>query len=420
MNTKYDVIVVGGGFSGVAAAIAASRGGANVLLVEKSNCLSGAASNSLVEPFMTTFTKFDGKTFDLSRGIYSEICDELSKTNSILPHRDCFDVERLKLNLNRMMEREGVKLLYRSTLFDVTKDGDKIKSIKLATVGGVIELFADYFVDATGDAQLSFLAGCPFKLGREEDNLCQPMTLCFRVINVDVPLFYKEYKERISDLYKSEWKKGKFRNPRENILVFKTVTPNVLHFNTTRVIKLNPTDAFDLTKAEIEAREQVYEMFDFLKENCESFKNAFLMMTAAEIGVRESRMIEGEYTLTSEELVACVKFEDSIAAGNYDIDIHNPEGAGTYIYGFKEGEYYTIPYRCLIPKKSNNIIVTGRCISTDHEAQASYRIMPTVTCIGQAAGSAAALALKNRISFKDVNTKELQEILKKDGAFLGI
>ncbi len=420
MKTKYDVIVVGGGFSGVAAAVAAKRGGANVLLVEKSNSLGGAASNSLVEPFMSTHTKFNGETFELSRGIFGEICDELSKTDSIWSHHDCFDLERLKLNLNRLMEREGVELLYRSTLFEATKDGDNIKSIKLATVGGVIELEADYFVDATGDAQLSFLAGCPFKLGREEDNLCQPMTLCFRVINVDVPLYYKEYKERISALYRSEWKKGRFRNPRENILMFRTTIPNVLHFNTTRIVKLNPTDPFDLTKAEIEAREQVYEMFDFLKENAESFKDASLMISAAEIGVRESRMIEGEYTLTAEELRDCTVFEDSIAAGNYDIDIHNPEGSGTYIYQFREGEYYTIPYRCLLPKKADNMIVAGRCISTDHESQASYRIMPTVTCIGQAAGSAAALAVKGNTTFKEVDIKELQSVLKKDGAFLGL
>ncbi len=420
MKNRYDVIVVGGGFAGVGAALAAARGGAKVLLVEKSNCLGGAASNCLIEPFMSTHTQLEGKAFELSQGIFAEICNELNKTGSIRDHHDCFDLDMLKLNLNRMIEKDGVELLYHAYLFDVTKEGDTVKSIKVATIGGVIELFADYFIDATGNGQLAFLSKCPFRLGREEDNLCQPMTLCFRVVNVDVPLYYKEYKEKLDKLYTEEWKKGKFRNPRKDILMFETTIPNVLHFNTTRIIKLDPTDPFDVTKAEIEAREQMYEMFYFLKENAESFKDASIIMSAPEIGVRESRMIEGEYTLTSKDIVKCTVFDDSIAACNYDIDIHDPAGSGTYIYQFSQGEYYTIPYRCLLPKKADNMIVAGRCISTDHEAQASYRIMPTVTCIGQSAGSAAALAARDKISFKNVKIKELQEVLKNNGAFLGL
>ena len=144
------------------------------------------------------------------------------------------------------------------------------------------------------------------------------------------------------------------------------------------------------------------------------------MMTAAEIGVRESRMIVGDYVLTERDCRACTKFEDAIAACNYDIDIHNPEGSGTSHYYFPEGEYYTIPYRSLIPKTVNNMLVAGRCISSDHGAQASYRIMPTVCCIGEAAGCAIALAVKDNISVRDINVKKLQDLLTKNGAFIGI
>ena len=213
---------------------------------------------------------------------------------------------------------------------------------------------------------------------------------------------------------------GELINPRENILYFYTPIPGVVHFNTTRVVKKNPTDPFEVTEAETLARKQVYEIYEFMKKHADGLENSFLMMTAAEIGVRESRMIVGDYVLTERDCRACAKFEDAIAACNYDIDIHNPEGSGTSHYYFPEGEYYTIPYRSLIPKTVNNMLVAGRCISSDHGAQASYRIMPTVCCIGEAAGSAIALAVKDNISVRDIDVKKLQDLLTKNGAFIGI
>ena len=282
-----------------------------------------------------------------------------------------------------------------------------------------MEVEADCFIDATGDAQLAFLSDVPTVLGREPDHLCQPMTLCFRVGNVDVDKFF-ESRPIWGEIHAQSLKNGEFINPRENVLVFKTPIENVLHFNTTRVVKMNPTDAEDVTKAEIIARKQVYEIYDFLKAHADGLENSFLMMTASEIGVRESRMIIGEHVLTESECKDCTKFEDAIAACNYDIDIHNPEGSGTSHYYFGEGEYYTIPYRCLVPKGAENMLVAGRCISSDHGAQASYRIMPVVCCIGEAAGVAAGLAIKNKTDVRVVDVKELQYVLKKNGAFIGI
>ena len=160
------------------------------------------------------------------------------------------------------------------------------------------------------------------------------------------------------------------------------------------------------------------ELFKFLKENIDGFQNADLAFTASEIGVRESRMIDGEYLLTERDLVECRVFADSIALGNYDIDIHNPEGSGTSHYYFPDGQYYTIPYRCLIPKSSQNLLVAGRCISVTHEAQASIRIMPIVCCLGEAAGTAASIAKRDNVNVRDVDVKKLQEELKKHGAVL--
>ena len=192
----------------------------------------------------------------------------------------------------------------------------------------------------------------------------------------------------------------------------------MLHFNTTRVVKKNPTDAEEVTEAELIARRQVYEVYEFMKKHADGLENSFLMMTAAEIGVRESRMIVGDYVLTESDCRAFTKFKDGIAACNYDIDIHNPEGSGTSHYYFPEGEFYTIPYRSLIPMGVTNMLVAGRCISSDHGAQASYRIMPTVCCIGEAAGSAMALAIKDSIPVREVNTDTLRTTLKANGAFI--
>ncbi len=414
---KYDLAVIGGGFAGVAAALAAARGGAKVLIVEKSNCLGGAAVNSLVNPFMPYSTKMDGERVDLSTGIFKEIHDRLAERHAL--RGESFLEEELKYILNEMVLEAQVDLLFHAYIFKVDRCGERIESVTVATKSGALVISADYFIDATGDAQLAYLGGCPTTLGREPDHLCQPMTLCFRLGNVDVQAFFAS-KERWREAHKKSLDAGELINPRENILVFRTPIPNVLHFNTTRVVKKNPTSPEDVTEAEVLARRQVYEIYDLMKKHADGLENSFLMMTAAEIGVRESRMIVGDYVLTEQDCRNCVKFEDAIAACNYDIDIHNPEGTGTSHYYFPDGEYYTIPYRSLIPSGASNLLVAGRCISSDHGAQASYRIMPVVCCLGEAAGVAISLAVKHNSTVREVNVSELQSVLKQNGAYIGI
>ena len=413
----YDLAVVGGGFAGVAAALAAARGGAKVILIEKSNCLGGAASNCLVLPFMSYHTEMDGRRVDLSAGIFAEIHRKLTERGG-MRHED-FAEEVLKALLNDMMLEAGVELLFHAYLTEAERMDRRIRTATFATKCGKLHVEADYFIDATGDAQLAYLASCPTRLGREPDHLCQPMTLCFRVGNVNTERFY-ESRPRFQQIWAEHLTAGKLSNPRENILVFRTPVPNVLHFNTTRIIKLNPTDPFDVTKAEIEARRQVFEVFDFLKKHADGMENSYISMTAAEIGVRESRMIVGDHVLTEQECRAFTKFEDGIAACNYDIDIHNPEGSGTSHYYFPKGQYYTIPYRSLIPMGVDNLLGAGRCISCDHGAQASLRIMPTVCTLGEAAGTAIAIALQSNATVKEVDVALLQATLQANGAFLGL
>ena len=200
--------------------------------------------------------------------------------------------------------------------------------------------------------------------------------------------------------------------------MFPHMSQGMIHFNSTRVIKKNSLDSFEVSIAEAEAREQAYELFQFFKNNIEGFEQCELVMSAPQIGVRESRMIQGEYTLEAEDLLGCKKFSDSIARGTYGIDIHSPDGAGTVLKKIPEGEYYTIPYRALIPVNTTNMLVAGRCISSTHEAQSAYRIMPICCCIGEAAGSAISLASKDGVPVRKISVDKLQQLIKSKGGLV--
>lgn len=416
---QWDLIVVGGGMTGVAAAIAAKRNGVkNVLILEKAGFLGGAAATCLVNPFMRYWTTVDGEKRFLSDGFFTELREGLIANGGQNGQTEEIHEEYLKLYLDRLVVREGIQPLFHAMLCGVERKGNSLHAVRVATKAGVLMFQGKYFLDATGDADLAVQAGCPFRLGRE-DGLCQPMTLCFRIGNVDIPTFRKN-REQMQKLYQEMQAAGKIKNPRENVLIFDTLVDGVLHFNTTRVVKHDPTNPFDVTNAEIIAREQMFEMYHFLHEHVPGFENSQLLYSAGEIGVRESRMIDGEYVLNEMDLKNCTKFEDAIAAGNYDIDIHNPEGSGTSHYFFSAGTWYTIPYRSLQPKNADNLLVAGRCISSTHEAQASYRIMPIVTTLGEAAGTAIAVACRHDVNVKQVDVHEVQRILRQHGAFLGL
>jgi len=225
-------------------------------------------------------------------------------------------------------------------------------------------------------------------------------------------------RDQINMLFEEAKVKGEISIPRENVLYFPTTRKGEIHFNTTRVIMVDGTKAKDLTYAEVEARRQMVELVKFLREKVPGFKNAYLLTSGVQIGVRETRRIIGEYILTGSDIIRARKFKDSIARGSYPIDIHNPTGEGTVIKRLPPGEFYDIPYRCLVPKKVDNLLVAGRCISSTHEAQAAVRVMPIVVAIGQAAGTAAALAVKLNVYPRKINVSSLQETLKKQGVIL--
>lgn len=406
---KYDLIVVGGGISGVAAAVAAARDGISVLLIEKYGCLGGAMSNSLVYPFMKfSMQDENGNRKLLSDGIFTEMRKRWNDYGD-----NSFEI--FKLVFDDMASEAGVDVLFHTTVFKADCADRKIKKLSAATKSGVVELEADFFIDATGDGELIAMSGCDYQLGRESDSLCQPMTTCFRVSGINDELFLNELKS-LQQKYKEYQAENKISNPRENILVFGGLGDGVYHFNTTRVIKHNPVDPVEVSRAEMIARKQVGEMMRFFKENSKAFEKSAVISMATHIGVRESRKLKGVHILTAEEIKNCVSFEDTIALGNYEIDIHNPAGTGTELYYFKPNEFYQIPYRSLLPKEYDNLLVAGRCLSATHEAHSAVRILPICACLGEAAGTAIALAKDTGTDAHSIDVKILRERLSQKGA----
>ena len=405
----YDLIVVGGGISGVAAAVSAAREGLSVLLIEKYGALGGAMSQAQVYPFMGSTLKGSNPPVYLSRGLFIEMKQRRAKYNDPSP-------EVFKFVFDDMVCEAGVDVLFHTTLFASECEGRRIKSVKATSRGRELELTADYFIDATGDGELIYMTGCEHTVGRESDGYCQPMTTCFRIAGVDVDAFYEKEKY-LNEKYREYQAAGKISNPRENLLFFRGLGEGVLHMNTTRVIKHDPTDPTELTRAEMIARRQVYEMLEFFREAApEVFKHASLAHIACHIGIRESRKLVGEHVLTSEELISCADFPDTVALGCYDVDIHNPTGSGTYIHTFKNGEYYKIPYRSLLPKEYDNMLVAGRCLSADHMAHSAVRILPICACLGEAAGAAIAVCKSSGTNTHTINTDTLRDLLVKKGA----
>lgn len=428
-NRKYDVIVAGGGLSGVAAAVAAAREGRSVLLLEKYGFLGGMATNALVNPFMAYCSKYgEGEKFDWDKiandGIFGEIIRRLKEKGALHSNRMTFHEEYLKWILDELTMEYGVTVLYHVFIFDVEMEGKNIRKIKAAGKEGVLVFEAERYVDATGDADLVALAGCPFSLGNEE-GLVQPVTLCFNVGGVDTSVYAPVWgwydgsypadsnkcRDAVNEKYRQWKKEGKISSPLNEVSTYASCLPGVIHFNSTRICGVNPMDTLELSQAEMEGRKQMMELFEFMKQNVEGFSDSYLINSGVQIGVRESRRIQGDFVLNEKDILSCTKFEDSIARGTYCIDIHamKKEDKGGGMTDIPYGDYYTIPYRALFPKKCQNLIIAGRPISSTQLAHGAHRVMPICTSVGEAAGIAAALACKNNVTFEDVDINLLHK-----------
>lgn len=417
MNT--DVVVAGGGPAGVAAAISAARSGAKVVLIERYGFLGGMATAGYVFPFMTHYAG----DRPVIGGIWQEMIDSLrnyphgfkESTHLGLRHF-CFDVEGLKQVWLDLCRESGVTLHLHSWISDVLMSDYAVTGVVTHSKSGCQHLQATVIIDATGDGDIAARAGAPYETGRSSDGRMQPMSLHFRLANIDVARM--PTRNEINYLYTTDKAAGLFDNPRENLLWFDTNYPDQIHFNTTRIINLDGTNSDDLTAAEVEGRRQMKEMVQWIRARIPGFEKSYLLASAAQVGVRETRRIIGEHIITEAELLSEIKYPDAIAFSAYPIDIHNPAGSGTIIKQLPYGAYYSIPYRALLPRGIEQLLVAGRPISSTHEAHAATRIQAVASATGQAAGIAAAIACREHISPKEIKYPELRSELERQKAMV--
>ncbi len=441
---RGDVVVVGGGPAGISAAIAAGRLGCKTILLERYGFLGGMSTIAGVYPWMTFHTEGGRQVIF---GLAQEIVDRLVKLGASPGHlRDTigfvhtvtpFDGEAFKLLALDMLREANVKVLLHSYVDEVKTEENTIQSVLVATKSGRIEIRGGMFVDATGDADLALMAGAPVLKGRDSDQQTQPMTLKFRMRGVDTAVikekmmqepenFYgKTLVDKLAELpltgiqgFYREWQQAGLPINRDQVLLFVGPEPDEVVVNCTRIQGLDGTDVEDLTRAEEEGLRQVMMMARFLKESIPGFEKAVISSVAPQIGIRETRRIEGLYTLTADDVIEGRKFADAIAKSGYPIDIHDPTGKGVTAAWIKGDGAYDIPYRSLVPKGIANLLVGGRCISTSHEAQATTRLTPSCMATGQAAGTAAALALQTQKHPAEVDINLLQQELRRQNAYI--
>lgn len=422
---QYDVIVAGGGPAGVAAGIAAARHGAKTLLIERSACLGGMATLAGV-PAFGPYT--DGEK-DLIGGIGREILENLKKEAYRSPFYDRkpdriegidwfpIDPEILKRVLDEMVTDSGCEVLFHTVVVGVNlceapesglenaSKKKKLQSLQVFHKGGMETIQAKYFIDCTGDADVAAMAGAEFAYGDEAGGI-QAGTLCFRVAGVDTARFM-EYVERegengnLSVASEKAKRDGRFPAGESKVGGMALQAEGVAGLNFGHVYHLKPLDAWDLSRAEIEARKRLPEYMEFLREYVPGMERCVLVSSGPYLGIRESRRICGEYTLTQEDYFNRADFEDAVVHYSYPIDLHaavpseGTEKEDLYQTSkYKNGECYGIPYRALIPKGFGNLAVAGRAISADRAMMASVRIMSPCFGMGQAAGTAAALCVK--------------------------
>ena len=400
-NMEYEVVVVGGGLGGVAAAVTAAQQGARTLLVEESGLLGGVATNGLI----TCFSQWPlpGKhkpTF------YEQLLLRLQRSNATEGAQ--FRDSDLTMVLDEMVIDAGVDVLFLTRMIGVETESRTVTSVQLHNKSGSFNVQAKIFIDGTGDGDLCFEAGASFEQGDRATRFGQPMTTAFYMAGVDFDKMPdNEGINRLYDLAKSQ---GEISNPRENVLYFKTVEPETLLFNTTRIIHHDATDGNSLSSAILEGRRQIREMVTFLK-SVEGFEKAYLSRIAGRIGVRESRRICCEYRFTEADMEAGRKFDDAIMATGSHVDIHNPHGSGTRFDSLPEGTIYHVPFRCLIPKDLDNVIIGSRCLDASHEAFSAVRMMGHIGEYGRAAGFAAAWCIQKAVLPRQVNISRIQQQL---------
>ena len=408
-----DILVVGSGPSGFAAAYSAAKNGAKVVLVEQSGNIGGISTSGLMSHW----------TGSCESPLYYEILRRSAEKNEG-SYKDkitaTIDPEKLKTLYLEMLSEVGVKILLYTFAVDAIYDSDKVLGATVVNKSGMTDIYAKITIDATGDGDIAARAGAEFILGREEDNKMQPATLMFKVAGVDyskaafIPSFETTYDTPKGEL--QSLAKQHIPYPAGHILTYATTLPGVVTCNMTNVTDIDGTCADDLTKATITCRKKMDDIVKYLREFVPGYENCFIISSASLIGIRETRHFKGKYTLTEQDILEAKVFDDYVVKDAYfNFDVHNITGSGLDKTGvqkhFKQNKGYTIPYRCLLPEVKENLLLCGRNISGTHIAHSNFRAMPICVGTGEAAGVAAIISVKENCSLENVDVKKVRDII---------
>lgn len=447
---RGDVIVIGGGPAGMCAAIAAAREGARVILVEQSNACGGMATRGLVGPFMTCYDR-PAKVM-IIRGLFEEIVNRMVERGyAIHPsqvhagtgftswivlgheHVTPFEPEGLKLIMDEMLDEAGVKVLYHTSFLRPILEGNAIVGVLVSSKRGLDVIQGSVVIDCTGDGDVAQRCGCAYEMGNEELHQIQPATMFFHICDVDAAALEADIQAHLHTFYRKDgvnyrslhWRvaearaNGDWTLQRVSIGIFRMPKPDEWCVNTSRIMNVDSTDNESLTRAEMEGRRQVDEILRFLRKYVPGCENARLKSTASCIGIRESRHIIGDCWLTGQDLIEGKVPEDSILLSANSVDVHGRFGPVSNEYVAIRGDYYGIPYRCLLPKGIEQLLVAGRCVSADSTAAGAIRVIPPCMGMGEAAGVAAALSIKRETTVRKLDVGVLRERLREKGVYLG-
>jgi hypothetical protein len=418
-----DVFVAGGGPSGVAASLAAARQGRSVFLAERHTCLGGMGTAGLVPAFM----QFSDGVNMLAAGIGEEILTKLQQAGGTGPDsKFSIHAEVLKRVYDDLLLDAGIDFTFETQLIGVEKEDDQVSLAILAAKTGLFAVKAKVFIDCTGDGDLAAWAGAPFEKGGDEGDL-MPGTLCSLWIDVDWEAVKEGGRWRDDSRLEEAFKDKIFTYEDRHLPGMWRVGEHLGGGNIGHTFGVDNTDERSVTEALIWGRKSILEYERYYKKYLKGFENMKLVATGSLLGIRESRRIMGDYVLNLEDFEKRATFEDEIGRYSYPVDIHasKPDAASyakfekefrTLRYG--RGESYGIPYRALVPQKLSNVLVAGRCVSTDRYMQGSIRVMPGCYITGQAAGVAAAIAVEKQANTRSFPVSELQTRLSKMGAFL--
>lgn len=444
-----EVLVIGGGPAGVCAAICASREGAKTLLIEQSGFCGGMATMGLVGPFMTCYDS-RGKNM-IIRGIFEEIVERMvEKDFAIHPskvmggtaftswikighdHVTPFEAEGLKLVLDEMLDEANVKVLYHTSFLAPIVKAETIKGAYVHSKAGVQLVNAKIVIDCTGDGDVATRSGVPFEMGNEELGLIQPATMFYHISNVDTDKLEADIQANIDNFYRKDgvnyrslhWRvteareKGDWSLDRVSIGLFRMPKKDEWCVNTSRIMGVDSTDNESLTRAETEGRKQADEITRFFRKYVPGCEDARIKSTASHVGIRESRHIRGEYRLCADDLIEAKVPQDSVLLASNSVDVHGRFGPKSNEYVPIKGDYYGVPYRSLVPQKIDNLLIAGRCVSADSTAAGAIRVMPPCMAMGQAAGTAAAICVKNECTPRTLDAQKLRTVLKENGVYL--